>query len=138
MTIGAAHEYMNMDDFIAAAKADLASGKVLTTGTCAYWWHSDSLEATVTKNANSTTEQGIAYVYDTGGSSGDHFITIVGYDDNVKMTYDNYETTGALKIANSWGDDWGNDGYMWVAYSAFYKNSDNRPSDRNGKGFISS
>ena len=65
-------------------------------------------------------------------------ITIVGYDDNVKFSYGNYSTTGGFKIANSWGTSWGNSGYIWVAYDAFYKNSANRPKERNGYGFVSS
>lgn len=133
-----AHEFSNTDLFIESAKAELANGKVLTTGTNAYWWYSDSVKAEVTKNGKTKEEKGIAYVYNNGGDGGAHFITIVGYDDNVKMSYNGYTTTGAFKIANSWGNDWGNNGYMWVAYDAFYRNSNNRPSDRQGKGFISS
>ncbi|MEL6413857.1 MAG: C1 family peptidase, partial [Pseudomonadota bacterium] len=35
-----------------------------------------------------------------------HAVTIVGYDDSKE----------ALKIFNSWGTDWGDDGYVWMDY----------------------
>ena len=35
-----------------------------------------------------------------------HAVTIVGYDD----------ANEALKILNSWGTDWGDDGYVWLHY----------------------
>lgn len=43
---------------------------------------------------------------------GGHAVTIVGYDDRVK-TPDGY---GVIKIANSWGQDFGNGGYFYVSY----------------------
>jgi len=39
-----------------------------------------------------------------------HAITLVGWDD----------TLGAWRLRNSWGDDWGEDGYMWIAYGKNY------------------
>ncbi|MBQ8514920.1 MAG: C39 family peptidase, partial [Ruminococcus sp.] len=55
-----------------------------------------------------------------GSSSGDggHFMTVVGYDDNIQITVNGVTLTGALKLANSWGNTWGNDGYVWVSYDA--------------------
>ncbi len=35
-----------------------------------------------------------------------HAIVLVGWDD----------TLGAWRLRNSWGPDWGEDGYMWIAY----------------------
>lgn len=37
---------------------------------------------------------------------GGHALTIVGYDDDL----------GAFKIINSWGTNWGEDGYFWIDY----------------------
>lgn len=38
-----------------------------------------------------------------------HAITVIGYDDNMYG--------GAFEIMNSWGKDWGNNGFMWIKYS---------------------
>lgn len=44
-------------------------------------------------------------------TSGGHAMCVVGYDD------DKYG--GAFEIANSWGDRWGNQGFIWVRYKDF-------------------
>ena len=52
------------------------------------------------------------YIYDNYSSSnflGYHAVLIVGYDDS----------KNAFKGVNSWGDDWGNDGYFWISYSNY-------------------
>lgn len=47
-------------------------------------------------------------VYDdsSGMREGGHAIVVVGYDDSKR----------AFRILNSWGDDWGIDGYGWIHY----------------------
>ena len=37
-----------------------------------------------------------------------HAMTIVGYDDS--------KFGGAFEVMNSWGSDWGNEGFMWIKY----------------------
>jgi C1A family cysteine protease len=46
-------------------------------------------------------------------NQGPHAICIIGYDNN--------RYGGAFEIVNSWGSEWGNDGYLWIKYSDFYK-----------------
>lgn len=47
----------------------------------------------------------------SSGKAEPHAMVIVGYDDSRK----------ALKIANSWGTNWGDNGYGWVGYDHFVK-----------------
>lgn len=49
----------------------------------------------------------IEYTKNFGG----HALAVIGYDDE---KYD-----GAFEILNSWGSNWGNNGYTWVKYSDF-------------------
>lgn len=44
-------------------------------------------------------------------SYGGHAMCVIGYDNSMYG--------GAFEIQNSWGDQWGNDGYIWVRYSDF-------------------
>jgi len=46
--------------------------------------------------------------------TGGHAVTIVGYDDNVQTP----DGQGALVMVNSWGTDWGNNGYWLYSYQA--------------------
>lgn len=50
---------------------------------------------------------------------GGHAVMVVGYDDNLKIKNSNIgsaETTGAFLIRNSWGTEWGIEGYGWLPY----------------------
>jgi hypothetical protein len=40
-----------------------------------------------------------------------HALCVIGYDDN--------KYGGAFEIINSWGQDWGKDGYTWMRYNDF-------------------
>src|SRR5258705_4885666 len=40
---------------------------------------------------------------------GDHAMVVVGFDDN----------KNAFKVMNSWGPNWGNNGYCWIDYQLF-------------------
>ncbi len=48
---------------------------------------------------------------------GGHAILAVGYDNAKKIKQQGGpETTGAFLIRNSWGTEWGMDGYGWLPY----------------------
>lgn len=52
------------------------------------------------------TYAGGVYKHVTGGALGGHAVSIVGYDDSKQ----------AWLIRNSWGEEWGEKGFAWVAY----------------------
>ena len=52
-----------------------------------------------------------------GGAFGaNHGVTLVGWDDGKAITVGGTTTDGAWLVKNSWGEDFGEDGYFWVAY----------------------
>lgn len=58
-------------------------------------------------------------VGDTGYAGG-HAMVVVGFDDN-KFPNENLppERRGSFKLMNSWGKDWGQDGFIWIKYEDF-------------------
>jgi hypothetical protein len=52
---------------------------------------------------------------DNAGTTGGHAMCVVGYDDE--------KYGGSFEIVNSWGSNWGNDGFIWVRYMDFAKYS---------------
>ena len=55
-----------------------------------------------------------------GAILGGHAMVIVGYDDNLSHTYKNGKTCkGFFRIQNSWGTDWGDNGFAYLPYEYF-------------------
>lgn len=71
--------------------------------------------------------RGTDAVYNNKGSGtllGGHAVTIVGYDDD--------KFGGAFKIINSWGRNWGDNGYFWLPYD-FAEQPAPWPDDRDAR-----
>ncbi|WP_242842515.1 C1 family peptidase [Peptoclostridium acidaminophilum] len=47
-----------------------------------------------------------------------HAITVVGYDDGIATS----DGPGAFKVINSWGSEWGDQGFSYVSYEEFSSN----------------
>lgn len=93
----------------------LTNGYVLSFGT-----YIDSFQYTTIKSGTHTGKWVVSHV---SGTKGPHAMTIVGYDDsawtdlNANNVVDVGET-GVLKIANSWGGSWKNNGFVFMTYDA--------------------
>ena len=65
-------------------------------------WRPDSVENWGVANLDAALDN-----EDLGG----HAMTVIGYDDT--------REGGAFEVINSWGTDWGNNGYFWITYEDF-------------------
>jgi len=59
------------------------------------------------RNSNLTKNEVSEFLRNNFG----HAVTIVGYDDNIHG--------GAFRVVNSWGNEWGDEGYFWLKYKDF-------------------
>ncbi len=100
----------------------LANGYALLFATDVYGWQ----EVTVANDPGTTAddpfagERAVSYIQ---AESSGHAMTVVGYNDDLWIDINKNGVVdpgekGAVKICNSWGTDWGNDGFMWLAYDA--------------------
>lgn len=72
-----------------------------------------SLSRYSSSNFNGVSSNGLWSPKDYEDSDGGHAMCVIGYDD--------YKFGGSFKIANSWGMDFGDNGYIWISYSNFKK-----------------
>ncbi|MEE1218355.1 MAG: C1 family peptidase [Ruminococcus sp.] len=110
------------DSDLELIKTALNNGEILSYSTMMYGWTHTEL------TANSEAPENDKYVGQSAVTSmdtqeGGHRMTLVGYNDNIWIDINKNSKVdkgemGAFKIANSWGTEYGNDGYCWVAYDA--------------------
>jgi C1A family cysteine protease len=60
------------------------------------------------------TYNGTSTLYYTGTGNPDHAVLIVGWDDSLSHA----GGSGGWIVKNSWGTDWGNEGYFTIAYGS--------------------
>jgi hypothetical protein len=117
----------------------LTNGYVAVFGTYINSWNFREIQDDPATTADDA-EVGKRIAYWLNGSEGSHAMTIVGYNDAIwtDINSDGYVDPGekgALRIANSWGTDWGEAGFTWLAYDALRSNSSvfGAPSAGRGK-----
>lgn len=103
----------------------LVNGHVVTYGTYISSWMYTTIKNDPSYPNPYVGQKACHYM---NGTSGGHFMTIVGYDDNLWIDVNGNGQIdpgekGAFLVANSWGSSYGNSGYMWVAYDALLKTS---------------
>jgi C1A family cysteine protease len=95
------------EEVLASVKKYLAGGIPSMFG----FWGFPSIDSCNVKG-------GIPYPCEGEQAEWGHAIVAVGYNDRkrIKNTKCNKTTTGALLIRNSWGTEWGDEGYGWMPY----------------------
>ena len=110
------------DSDLELIKTALNNGEVLSYSTMMLGW--SHVELTANKEAPGNDDHvGEVAVTSMDSQDGGHRMTLVGYNDNIWIDINKNDKVdkgemGAFKIANSWGTEYGNDGFAWVAYDA--------------------
>lgn len=133
---GQSYQITSPDDpDLELVKTCLANGEVLTFST----YLSACVKTTLKTNSQAPENDkyaGESVIVRRSGTCDGHRMTLVGYNDNIwtdingNGVVDSGEM-GAFKIANSWGKNYANDGFIWVAYDAVNSVScvNNAPED---------
>ncbi len=118
-------------EVIAPIKAALNNNELVTYTTYVFSWKNKTIQKDSRVPENTKYANDEIAIYSTG-YSGCHRMTIVGYDDDIWVDINGdgkiqEAEKGAFKIVNSWGTNYGNNGFAWVSYDAL--NYDSAVSD---------
>ncbi|MBQ7385399.1 MAG: starch-binding protein [Ruminococcus sp.] len=103
-------------------KTLLAQGEVLAVTTPIYSWDVERIKAHPDVSENDKyVDEYIVRLCDKSGQG--HRLALVGYNDNIWTDVNDNGNVdsgemGAFKVANSWGTERHNKGFMWIAYDA--------------------
>ena len=98
---------MSNSSIINAVKQNLYNNKPIITG----FKFVDSMFSYTSENILGVKSDGLWDPNTYEDEKGGHALCVVGFND--------YKFGGAFRIVNSWGRDYGDNGYMWVKYSDF-------------------
>lgn len=73
----------------------------------------ESLYPYSSENLNGVKSDGLWEPNPMEREEGGHALCVVGYDD--------YKFGGSFRIVNSWGPDYGDNGYLWIKYKDFFR-----------------
>ncbi len=106
-----------------AIKGMLADGEILTFATYVSGWQFTSIKDDKSTTYDDAFVRKPVVCWVSSSTPANHMMTIVGYNDNIWTDINNNRRVdagekGALKIANSWGPNWQDSGFCWLAYDA--------------------
>lgn len=73
----------------------------------------DSMYPRSASNPKGVDSDGLWSPSEIDGLVGGHAMTVIGFDD--------YRYGGAFRVVNSWGSDYGDEGFIWIKYDDFSK-----------------
>ena len=124
----------NDDADLDAIKKALFMGEILSATTYSDNWNRQTIQSNQWNKENDKHIGETIITRCDGDTYGSHRITIVGYNDDIWVDINedgrvDKGEKGAFKIANSWGDYYDNDGFVWMSYDAINKVSSVKDSE---------
>jgi PKD repeat protein len=113
---------LHTDFGLSNLKQLLNSGYILNINTYINSWVWNTIQNDLSVNDDDMLA-GKRIVTSVNGVSGGHTMVVVGYNDAVWVDLNRdgivqANEKGALRVANSWGTEWEENGFSWIAYGA--------------------
>ena len=100
-------KYSSRDGYIENTKEGISLGIPIVIGVNL----TESFKARGDNDDSGISNDGLWLPKSGEESIGGHAMTVIGYDD--------YKFGGSFQVMNSWGEDFGDDGYVWITYDDF-------------------